>query len=80
MLHAALYGYSKVVTILLKNGADVNVDDNQGSTALTWAERYGHTEVATILLKNGAQDKNGADVNAKSLYGITAMMYLLFLF
>ena len=54
------------------NGANVEAfsyQDHRKDSALMWATRKGHSEVVKILLQNGA------DVNAKNLYGTTALMW-----
>ncbi len=45
---------SKMVTFVLDKGADPNLGDNIGNTALHYAAREGQTEVIPILLENGA--------------------------
>ena len=55
----------------INNGANVNAvsyEDHRRDPVLTWATKKGHTEVVKILLKKGAE------VNAKNLYGSTALM------
>jgi ankyrin repeat protein len=56
------------VETALKNGADVNAKDNDGSAALIKASLDGHTEVVAMLLNYGA------DVNAKTDGDYTALM------
>ncbi len=41
--------------LLLENGADVDVRDEQGMTALHFAALYGRTEHVRLLLKHGAE-------------------------
>lgn len=53
---------------LLDKGADVNVRDEDGNTALIIAISFGNSDVAEMLLKKGA------DVNAKNKSGETALM------
>jgi phosphate transport system substrate-binding protein len=51
----------EVISLLLKNGADVNAEDFTGNTAWTFAAEFCHDpEVMSLLLEAGA------DVNAKS--------------
>jgi uncharacterized protein len=68
-------GYVEIVTLLLENGADINVrDDANGTTPLMNAVMGGHPEVIQVLLKRGA-DPNievGKDKDGK---GITALTY-----
>lgn len=52
---------------LLAQGADPNVTDSDGCTALHWAADIGATEVARVLLEHGA------DVTLKNYNGKTAV-------
>ena len=54
---------------LIDAGADVNIKDKDGSTALMWASDNGHTETVKLLIDAGA------DVNIKNKYGRTALMW-----
>ena len=69
-LDAAFNGDTKGVEALLSEGADVNVKDGIGFTALFGAARSGHTETVKLLLAKGA------DPNVKlPTSGTTALMY-----
>jgi ankyrin repeat protein len=46
-----------------QHGADVNVTDHMGQTALHWSAVRGHIQVAELLLKEGAK------VDAADLHG-----------
>ena len=64
-----MYGHLEVVKYLLeKGGAEVNVKDNFGMTALHYAAENGHLEVVKYLLEKG-----GAEVNVKTNDGKTAL-------
>ncbi len=54
LLEAAMRGDAQGVTALIARGADVNVTDERGSTALHVASLFGHAEVAKTLLDSGA--------------------------
>lgn len=54
---------------LISRGADVNMKDQQGWTALMWASGKGDKEVVEVLISNGA------DVNLKGKTDMTALMY-----
>ena len=54
--------HGKVVSILVKLRANVNLQDKDGYSALDLAAKFGLEEVALTLLKNGADMKIG-DVN-----------------
>jgi ankyrin repeat protein len=58
-------GNDKIVTLLLRYGADVNQKDIRGETALHKAARKGNTDVVNIII-----DK-GANINAKNDNGFT---------
>jgi ankyrin repeat protein len=53
---AAARGHAEVVQVLLETGADVNVKDKNGKTALMRAVIKGHKEIAEILKKSGAKE------------------------
>ena len=46
--------YKDTVKELVRAGADVNMTDNTGNTALYYALKYGSQEVARFLIKKGA--------------------------
>lgn len=68
LFKAIVYGQTEVVSMLLKNGADVHAKTMYGSTTLDMAIWYGDIEIVSMLLENGA------DVNAKGKYGSTALI------
>ncbi|KAH7114056.1 ankyrin repeat-containing domain protein [Dactylonectria macrodidyma] len=60
LLWAAEKGHEALVKLLLQNGVDVNVMDQNEQTALQLAVDAGHREVARMLVANGA-DMNASD-------------------
>ncbi|HEV2690634.1 MAG TPA: ankyrin repeat domain-containing protein [Bryobacteraceae bacterium] len=58
LMYAVLYGNAEMVGLLLKNGADPNIKNNAGATALMWAAD--DAEKTRLLLEHHA------DANAKS--------------
>jgi ankyrin repeat protein len=54
---------------LLKSGADVNLQNKRGNTALMFAAWHGHTDCAELLIKSGAY------VNLRYKEGSTALMF-----
>lgn len=64
-------GNIDIVSLLLKNGADVNALNEGGSTPLMLASMQGHVEIVKLLVKNGA------DVNLTNKDGFTASMHAI---
>ena len=71
-LKAANLGRIAEVQKLLDAGADVNIQDKEGFTALMLSAWYGSTEVYTQTVQ--ALIDASADVNARNMYGKTALM------
>ncbi|KAL3309172.1 hypothetical protein Ciccas_012282, partial [Cichlidogyrus casuarinus] len=67
LLWAADQGHLKIVKILLKNHARVDIFDDQGMTALHLCADKGHGKVADLLLRNKAF------VNARTKQGMTPL-------
>lgn len=68
LLHyAADYGQSEVISYLISKGADVNILDKHGISALLAAIWEGHTTCVKILLNSGAS-KNGQAPDGTSYY------------
>jgi ankyrin repeat protein len=65
LMYAVLYGDADAVRLLLDNGADPNVRNEAGASALMWA--------ADDLEKTRLLLRRGADVNARSDDGRTAL-------
>lgn len=51
LMFAALRGNKNLVSLLLSNGADANLSNARGETALSFAQKKGHAEVADLLAK-----------------------------
>ncbi|PTY40331.1 ankyrin repeat domain-containing protein [Brachyspira hampsonii] len=66
LVEAAEYNNINAVKVLLKNNADVNVQNN-GKTALMWACYNGNLEMTKMLLDAGT-DKNIKNGNYDALY------------
>lgn len=56
-----------MVRLLLSYGADANIQDNQGTTALMFASERGHTHVARLLLERSQCDLSLTDKVSQSL-------------
>ena len=69
LIKAIKYGYTEIVEMLLKAGANVNVTNEYGDTALMLAVGGGHTEIVRMLIQRRA------DVNAKTNSGNTALNF-----
>lgn len=52
---AAFRGFTEIVSLLLESGADPNLPNNEGSTALDYARAQGHTDIVEILLHHGGK-------------------------
>ena len=66
LMYAVLYGDAKLVAEMLHAGADPNIRNHAGASALTWAV----DDVAKVRLLLA----RGADVNASSDFGRTPLM------
>ncbi len=68
LMEAAVRGNVEVMKLLIEHGADVNMADKDGWTALMGAVVQGHTESVKLLLKHGAK------VRARNHNGETALI------
>ncbi len=59
----------ELTTQLLKKGADPNIQNEYGNTALIWASCNDHIEMVRLLLEAGA------DPNIQNEYGKTALIW-----
>ena len=69
---SASHGQTEAARLLIENGADVNIEDDNGSTPLHGAAVFGRAEVAKLLVENGANlqarnDDGGTPVDALHL-------------
>ena len=69
LIHAAYGGHERVVDLLLRHGAEIDLPDSKGGTALMWATCVGHERVVELLIRRGAQ------ANVQSSDGDSALMY-----
>lgn len=68
LMVASRNGYTDIVGLLLRHGADPNHQDINGETALMEASRNGYTDIVELLLRQGAnKDQQNGD-------GETALM------
>ena len=68
LIHACLYGLSRVAGFLIDVGADLNIKDCEGFTALHAAVYGNHDEIVDLLLHSGAS------VKVKDGYGNSPLM------
>lgn len=69
LVKASERGNTEQVRELLDAGADVDIKDNDGWTALMWSAYQGHSDTARLLLDAGA------DVDIQDNNGWTALIY-----
>jgi ankyrin repeat protein len=66
LIHAVLRGNKSQVVAMIDAGAEVDVTDYNGDTALAHANRAGHSSIARLLVSKGADPghKNFAGIEA----------------
>ena len=69
---ASFKGYSKVCSLLLVAGANVNHANGTAGPALRIAVTHGHRDVALVLVERGASDNTLNPPMLKTLYKWTA--------
>ncbi|WP_442595574.1 M48 family metallopeptidase [Neobacillus sp. D3-1R] len=72
LMKAASENDTEQIEILIADGANINEQDDEGSTALDWAIFNGHYEAFALLLEKGA------DPNTVDTYGTTPLMNAVF--
>lgn len=68
-MYSAEQGYTNIVKLLLESGADTELQDSIGSTALMIASGKNNVEIVKLLLKHDV------NVNKKDNYFNTALHY-----
>ena len=71
LMTAAFKGHVESVKLLIREGADLDFQDENGSTALMTAVIKGHVGCAKLLIQVGA------DLNIRAKHGLTALMLTL---
>jgi ankyrin repeat protein len=71
LIWAVINHNKNIVQLLIEAGADINIQDRYGDTALILASMYGSKEIVKLLLKANA------NVNIQNDNGNTALMYAL---
>uniref|UniRef100_A0A3Q1FQR7 KN motif and ankyrin repeat domain-containing protein 4-like n=1 Tax=Acanthochromis polyacanthus TaxID=80966 RepID=A0A3Q1FQR7_9TELE len=70
-LHLAVrHGRVVMVRLLLSYGADANIQDSQGTTALMFASERGHTHIARLLLERSQCDLSLTDKRGQTALSI----------
>ena len=68
-MFASRKGHLEIVKLLIANKiTDINIQNNNGVTALMFASQKGHLEIVKLLIEKGA------NVNAQSKSGWTTLM------
>ncbi len=69
LFRASSLGDLDTIKVLMNDGIAVNIQDDEGLTALHWACLFNHIDVCEFLLKNGAnpnlRDKSGVTCLSK---------------
>ena len=55
LMRASAEGHTDIVKLLLQRGAQVDLQNNVGQTALMWASDRGHMDIAKLLVDHGAE-------------------------
>lgn len=71
LIEATNNGYSDIVKMLIKAGADPNLSGNDGKTPLMYAALRGHEDIINALISSGA------DPNKLSSEGKTALVFAI---
>ena len=50
-MRASSRGYAEIVSMLVEAGANINMKDKYGKTALDYASERGHKDIVSILKK-----------------------------
>ena len=75
-IEASIYGYSNVVKLLIKSGADIHVRNNE---ALICASYYGHLSVVKLFIDSGANihDRNNQAIISASYEGHLSVIKII---
>lgn len=70
LMLAVKHGNKEAVTLLLECGADVNIQDKDGSTALMAACEHGYIDIVRALLDNSSCDPDIKDNDGENAFDI----------
>ena len=71
IIHAATLNNKAIIEFLIKNGANINIQDAEGKTSLMWTSCNNNIETVKLLIENGA------DLNKQDNNGKTALMWAI---
>lgn len=77
LINAAKNGHTGIARILIEHGADVNLANNYGETALMSAITSGHTDTVKLLVERKADINHIPIVGLPCLSGFTGLMYAI---
>lgn len=66
LMVAAVFNSTEVASLLVNNGANLDIQNNEGSTALVTAAFFCHPAMVTYLMEQGA------DLEIRNNFGVTA--------
>ena len=70
--------YEPVLSLLLKNGLNINLKDEYGNTAVLTAAKWGNLEMIKFLLKNGADINDRNNLNETAIICNLSSLYSSF--
>lgn len=73
---AVSHGRQDMVQMLLEAGADINIQDEDGSTALMCAAEHGHIEIVKHFLSQPDCDSSITDVVSMPCFLLLVMMHI----
>ena len=75
LMTASAQNFSALAKLLIKKGADVNLQNSNGDTALMFSIYANSSKTTTLLLKNGADPfiKNNDGLSAFDIAGKTEL-------
>lgn len=73
LMLAVSHGRMDMVQALLAQGAEVNVQDDEGSTSLMCASEHGHADIVKLLLSQPECDATLTDSVCESLLPLCAV-------
>ena len=75
---AVSHGRLDMVKLLLEAGADINIQDEDGSTALMCASEHGHIDIVRYLLSQPDIDPHVSDHVSYTIHHLLFLIFILF--